>query len=99
MIRMDMDLVPGHVCPRVYCDACDQPITDPGMAWVMYDPADEPRPAVLFAHKGRCIRHLEATHDNYLWSSEFREFHNHLAHNTQSFPTPDWVDPIGELVR
>ena len=47
--------------PLMYCDCCEERITEPGMAMVMFDadPAEGQTCGVIHLHKGSCDRAMQ----------------------------------------
>jgi hypothetical protein len=52
--------VDGRYCPRISCAVCQQPITEPTMAAVLFDMSAPDAAPPVFVHKGACMQREEA---------------------------------------
>jgi hypothetical protein len=68
----------------VVCDACGNDIKAASRAWYVWFFAsleEGARTHVYFAHKGKCVDHVESLHGSPMWSGELIEFVTFLARN------------------
>lgn len=79
------------MCPRVFCDACDEPITE-GKGAVLFNAHYEAheRTKMFFAHKGVCHDRMEvivAGPGKHAGWTELRTFMSQLVSNVGIEPT------------